>query len=86
MPDNRDITLSDMGTRLKARRLALGMTQQQFADHVGVSVRQIQKDENSNRIISVIPQWLTMALDISPVYFLDDSETVRQKRPPTPNR
>ena len=74
------VTLIDMGMRLKARRLALGMSQQQFADDVGVSFQQVQKYENgTNRISADMLQLLALALDISPLYFLASDEDLKQE-------
>ena len=72
---------TDMGARLKARRLDLGMSQQQVADMADVSPRQIAKFEKGpNSISRAMPQMLAAALDVSPVFFLADNETVRLHR------
>ena len=69
---------TDMGARLKAQRIARGMTQQQVADMVRVSPQQIARYENGTNIMnSIMLQKLSLALDVSPLYFLADNETVR---------
>ena len=68
----------DMGARLKARRLELGMSQRQLADRVGVSFQQIQRYERGAiNIRSPRLQRLAAALDVSPVFFVEDDETMR---------
>lgn len=37
---------------LRSKRLALGMTQRQFAEHVGVSERMVQYMESDNKPIT----------------------------------
>lgn len=49
----RDVDLADrhVGSRIRLRRLTLGLTQQQLADRVGISFQQVQKYETGiNRI------------------------------------
>ena len=68
-----DATVSnvEIGARLRRRRSALGMTQQQLGDAIGVSFQQIQKYESGrNRIASDTLQVLAATLGISPLYFL----------------
>jgi transcriptional regulator with XRE-family HTH domain len=71
---------TDMGALLKTQRIARGMTQRQLGDFVGVSGQQISRYESgSNVISSVMLQTLARALDVSPMFFLADNETVRSQ-------
>ena len=71
---------TDMGARLKARRLDLGMSLQQAADVVGVSARQVAKFEKGPNVISrAMPKTLAAALDVSPIFFLEgDARQIRK--------
>lgn len=71
-----------MGKRLFHRRRALGLTQQQVAQAVGVRFQQIQKYECGGNKMSAARIWaLAQALDVPVNYFY---EGLSAKTAPTP--
>src|SRR6185437_14129706 len=55
-----------VGSRLRARRLALGMSQEKLADAVGITFQQIQKyEKGSNRISASRVQQLSNILRVA---------------------
>jgi transcriptional regulator with XRE-family HTH domain len=59
-----------VGRRIRARRLAIGMTQRQLADAVGLTPQQIQKYESgANQIKYSRLCQIAGALDLSPAAF-----------------
>jgi transcriptional regulator with XRE-family HTH domain len=76
-----------IGERLRARRTALGLTQEQLGTAVGLSYQQIQKYENGSNQMTVGRLLLLAAsLNVPVAYFLDglDSEHVAAVQPPSP--
>ena len=66
-----------IGARIRIRRVALGMSQTQLGEHIGVSFQQIQKYETGSNGISVGRiMMLAHALQVSPAFFfgIEDSE------------
>ena len=71
-----------IGVRIRARRLALGLTQEQLADALGVSNQQVQKYENgSNRIAAARLVRLAARLGV-PVAALLDADPADAGPPP----
>ena len=69
-PDAMD---SQIGARLRERRIRLGMSQEQLAESIGVSFQQIQKYERGiNRIAAARLNDVARALDVSLSYFYND--------------
>lgn len=63
---------SQIGRRMRLRRRALGLTQTDVAERIGVRFQQVQKYETGvNRISAVRLFRVCRALDIEPAYFLD---------------
>lgn len=61
-----------VGSRLRARRLALGMSQEKLADAVGITFQQIQKYEKGrNRISASRVQQLSNILQVAVGYFFE---------------
>lgn len=76
-----------VGERLRARRTALGLTQEQLGTAVGLSYQQIQKYENgSNQMTIGRLLLLAASLKVPVAYFLDglDGAAAGAARPPTP--
>jgi transcriptional regulator with XRE-family HTH domain len=62
-----------VGLRIRGRRLALGLTLQQVADAVGISVQQLQKYEGGiNRVFPSRMQQITVALQTPIADFYED--------------
>lgn len=61
-----------VGKRIRHRRWALGTTQQQLADKVGIKFQQIQKYETGANRVSASRLWdIASALDVPIDYFFD---------------
>jgi transcriptional regulator with XRE-family HTH domain len=70
-----------VGRQLRARRLALGLTQQQLARLIGVTYQQLQKYETgANRLTAERLLAVARALDVAVDYFFDRLDG----RPPAP--
>lgn len=60
----------EISRRLKAKRLSLGMTQQELAGHLGLTFQQIQKYETGiNRLSGGMLHKAAAALHVEPSYF-----------------
>src|SRR5690242_590997 len=71
-----------VGAMLRARRIALGLTQQQLAERVGITYQQAHKYETgANRISAGRLHALARALEVEPGYFFQGLETGRQAGP-----
>jgi len=69
-----------IGSRIKLRRLSLGLTQKQIAESLGVTFQQIQKYEiGTNRICASRLFVLAQMLGVSLEYFMDGLATPKQK-------
>ena len=63
-----------VGTRLKSRRGAVGMTQEKLGDQLGVTFQQIQKyEKGANRIGASRLQEISRILDVPVAYFFEDA-------------
>jgi transcriptional regulator with XRE-family HTH domain len=66
---NADVD-AHIGRRVRARRLEVGMSQEQLADLLGVTFQQIQKYEKGvNRVAASRLYDMTNALDVEITYF-----------------
>ena len=62
-----------LGTKLRMRRLALGLTQSKVAQAINVTFQQIQKyEKGTNGISSLRLMQLASFLKVSVMYFFDD--------------
>jgi transcriptional regulator with XRE-family HTH domain len=67
-----DVIDEHLGNRLVRRRRALGLTQQQVAESIGVRFQQVHKYECGLSRISPARLWdIARALDVSVAYFFD---------------
>lgn len=70
LPDPVDL---HVGKQLQLRRKLMGRSQQQVADHLGVTFQQIQKYENgSNRISASSLYYIGQYLSVNVGYFFED--------------
>lgn len=61
-----------IGARLRERRLALGLTQNELGDQVGIAGQQVQKYECGENRVSISRMWsLARALGVSMTFFYD---------------
>ena len=82
--DARSINPIDvhLGRRLRQARSAIGLTQQQFADRLGVSVQQLQKYERgSNRISASRLYQMSHVLDVSIPWFFEGLAGAEHENP-----
>ncbi len=83
MTDQRGADAVDrhIGARVRARRLEIGMSQEKFADLLGVTFQQIQKYEKGvNRIAASRLYYMTEALDVSISYFFEGLPAAKRGR------
>ncbi|MDD7970241.1 helix-turn-helix domain-containing protein [Roseinatronobacter alkalisoli] len=68
-----------VGQRIRQRRWAIGMTQQQLAEIVGIKFQQIQKYETGMNRVSASRLWdIAQALKVAITFFFED---VDQEQP-----
>jgi transcriptional regulator with XRE-family HTH domain len=78
-PDALDV---HVGSRLRARRLMLGLTQEQLGDAVGLTFQQIQKYERGINRMGASRLWeLARALGVPIGWFYQDSAAATAVRP-----
>ena len=66
---------SQIGERLRDRRVALGMTQSDLAEKLDLSYQQLQKYETASNRISAGRLWqIAKILQVEPSYFFDGVE------------
>lgn len=65
-----------IGSRIKFRRIMLGMTQEQLGDSLGTTFQQIQKYERGiNRIGASRLQMIAQSLDVPITFFFEGQST-----------
>jgi transcriptional regulator with XRE-family HTH domain len=70
-PDGTD---KYVGSRVRMRRLMLGMSQTMLADAIGLTFQQVQKyEKGTNRIGASRLQQIGNVLQVSPTFFFDDA-------------
>ncbi len=63
-----------VGSRVKMRRLVLGISQEKLADAVGVTFQQVQKyEKGANRMGSSRLMQVANALKVTPAFFFEDA-------------
>lgn len=76
MPRRVDVYV---GRRLRQRRIAVGLTQAELAEQIGVRFQQVQKYETGVNRISASRLWdVAKALKVPVSYFFDGIEPSRQ--------
>ena len=74
-PDNRD---TEVGRRVRSRRLERRLSQTDLAGRIGVTFQQVQKYENgTNRIGSGRLQRISEALDVPITFFFDAAPSMK---------
>ncbi|MCC5990887.1 MAG: helix-turn-helix transcriptional regulator [Rhodobacteraceae bacterium] len=64
-----------VGQRIRQRRWAIAMTQQQLAEAVGIKFQQIQKYETGMNRVSASRLWdIAKALNVPITFFFEDAE------------
>ena len=72
-----------VGSRLKLRRLILGISQKKMAEKLGISFQQVQEYENGINRISASRLWdISKLLKVQVVYFFDGmNESIQAQSP-----
>ena len=71
-----------VGSRMRERRIMLGLTQQQMAELIGVTYQQAHKYETGiNRISAGRLYQIAQALGVDISYFFEDVDPERRNRP-----
>ena len=71
-----DVELTEMGRRIQLRRKQQGLTQEQLADRMNVSIQMISNLERGNKAIRIDNLInLSQILDVSTDYILTGKET-----------
>ena len=74
---------TQVGAKVRERRLLLGMSQRQLADVIGLTFQQVQKYENgTNRIDAARLAALSQALNVPPQWFFADLQDTATARAP----
>lgn len=83
-PDRVDV---HVGSRLRQRRILLGLSQQALGDHLGLSFQQVQKyEKGSNRVSASRLFELTRLLGVPVGFFFEDLPAFRGTVPVTDTR
>ena len=71
-----------VGSRVRLRRMMLGMSQEKLGESLGITFQQIQKYERgANRVGASRLQQISDVLGVSPFYFFEGAPTVGKKMP-----
>ncbi len=76
---------SAVGNRIRRRRKALGLSQSDLADEIGVKFQQVQKYETGVNRVAASRLWIMAeALQVSITYFFEDLEPQETEEDLTP--
>ncbi len=77
-----------VGSRVRGRRILMGMSQERLGDELGVTFQQVQKyEKGANRISASRLHDISQVLDVSPGYFFEEITGIKlssQSQPPQP--
>ena len=77
-----------VGSRVRGRRILMGMSQERLGDELGVTFQQVQKyEKGANRISASRLHDISQILDVSPGYFFEEITGIKlssQSQPPRP--
>ena len=66
-----------VGSRVRLRRMMLGMSQEKLGEHLGITFQQIQKyEKGTNRIGASRLQAIARGLSVPPAFFFEDAPGV----------
>lgn len=72
-----------VGSRVRMRRVMLGMSQEKLGDALGLTFQQVQKYEKGiNRIGASRLQQISQTLDVPPSYFFEGAPSFEPAAPP----
>jgi transcriptional regulator with XRE-family HTH domain len=71
------------GQRVRRRREALGMSEEELGRRIGLKVERVRACEQGRQVVRVsLLEALVEALDISAAYFINDLEKAEEKEKP----
>ena len=71
-----------VGSRVRMRRILLGLTQERLGEALGVTFQQVQKyEKGTNRIGASRLQDMAKILDVPPSFFFEDAPTIHPMVP-----
>jgi transcriptional regulator with XRE-family HTH domain len=66
----------EIGRRIRAQRLATGMSQEVLADQLGITFQQVQKyEKGANRVSAGRLRRIAEIFDVAPAFFFSDVQT-----------
>ena len=70
-----------VGSRVRMRRVLLGMSQEKLGEALGLTFQQVQKyEKGTNRIGASRLQQISQTLNVPPAFFFDGAPTVHEGR------
>jgi transcriptional regulator with XRE-family HTH domain len=70
-----------VGTRVRMRRMLIGMSQEKLGEKIGLTFQQIQKyEKGTNRISASRMQQIADALNVPVSYFFEDTQQAGERR------
>lgn len=74
-----------VGSRVRMRRVMLGMSQEKLGEALGLTFQQVQKyEKGTNRIGASRLQQISRTLDVPPAFFFEGAPTVEVRAPEEP--
>lgn len=74
-----------VGSRVRMRRILLGMSQEKLGEALGLTFQQVQKyEKGTNRIGASRLQQISKTLNVPPSFFFDGAPTLEEDGAPTP--
>ena len=76
-----------VGSRVRGRRILMGMSQERLGDELGVTFQQVQKyEKGANRISASRLHDISQILDVSPGYFFEEITGIKLSSQSQPSR
>ncbi len=76
-----------VGSRVRGRRILMGMSQERLGDELGVTFQQVQKyEKGANRISASRLHDISQVLDVSPGYFFEEITGIKLSSQSQPHR
>jgi transcriptional regulator with XRE-family HTH domain len=76
-----------VGSRVRMRRVMLGMSQEKLGDALGLTFQQVQKyEKGTNRIGASRLQQISRTLDVPPAFFFEGAPSFEAMTNPEPGR
>ena len=76
-----------VGSRVRMRRVMLGMSQEKLGDALGLTFQQVQKyEKGTNRIGASRLQQISRTLDVPPAFFFEGAPSFEAMAKPEPGQ